>query len=187
MPLGLLKIQEEELADYIREISSGNETALAEFYSVYGRLILAQILSVVESRESAEEVLQDVLIAMVSHRGYIPIGNARGWLFKVIQNLSKKKAKEDYSMQEESLSENEDLPSGMDVSENVENAIDQIEAFECLDQIERQCVIMCVYGQMKLPQVAEILEMPYTNVCNKFYYAVRKLRKYYDERGNKRD
>lgn len=184
MPLGLLKIQEEELADYIREISSGNETALAEFYSVYGRLILAQILSVVESRESAEEVLQDVLIAMVSHRGDIPIGNARGWLFKVIQNLSKKKAKEDYSMQEESLSENEDLPSGMDVSENVENAIDQIEAFECLDQIERQCVIMCVYGQMKLPQVAAFLGIPYQKVRNKYDYAVKKLRKYYEERRN---
>ena len=47
-------------------------------------------------------------------------------------------------MQEESLSENEDLPSGMDVTENVENAIDQIEAFECLDQIERQCVYVCL-------------------------------------------
>ena len=88
-------------------------------------------------------------------------------------------------MQEESLSENEDLPSGMDVSENVENAIDQIEeAFECLDQIERQCVIMCVYGQMKLPQVAAFLGIPYQKVRNKYDYAVKKLRKYYEERRN---
>lgn len=183
----LFKISEEDLAEYIREISSGNEKALADFYDKYGGLILAQILSVVESRESAEEVLQDVLMSIVSHNQDIHIENARGWLIKVIRNLSKKKANKDLSQKEESLPENEKLPFYADISETVENSIDQIEAFECLDEVERQCVIMCVYGQMKLPQVAEILEMPYTNVCNKFYYAVRKLRKYYDERGNKRD
>lgn len=187
MPLRMFKIQEEELAQYIKDISSGNRTALLQFYRDYGRLLLAMILATVQSRESAEEVLQDVLMAIVSHKQDVPIDNARGWLFKVIQNLSKKKAKEDYQMQTEILSENEDIPSGEDISANIENAVEQIEAFECLDQVERRCVMMCVFGQMKLPQVAEFLGIPYKKVCNKYAYAVRKLRKYYEERGKQHD
>lgn len=185
--LEMFKIQEEELAQYIKDISSGNRTALLQFYHNYGHLIFAMILTTVKSRESAEEVMQDVLMAIVSHDQDVPIYNARGWLFKVIQNLSNKKAKEEYKTHNEKLSEDEDIPSEEDISENIENAVDQIEAFECLDRIERQCVMMCVYGQMKLPQVAEVLGIPYKKVCNKYAYAVRKLRKYYEERGDLHD
>ena len=182
MPLGLFKIQEDKLSNLIKEISSGNETALGQFYHDYGKMIFVSILAIVKSRESAEEVLQDVLMAIVTHKPDKNITNSGGWLFKVIQNLSKKKAKEDYSMETELLSENEDIPSTEDVSENIENSIDQIESLECLDPIEQQCIMLCIFNQMKLPDVAKSLGMPYKKVCNKYDYAVRKLRKYYEEK-----
>ena len=54
--MGIGKIQEEELSAYFKEISSGNEAALERFYEEYGRFMLTLILSIVKSRESAEEV-----------------------------------------------------------------------------------------------------------------------------------
>lgn len=121
-------------------------------------------------------------MSIVAHKPDKPIANARGWLFKVIQNLSKKKAKEDHLNKTELLPQNEDMSSRENVSENIENSIDQIDAWKCLDSIEQQCVIMCIFGQLKLPEVAKILGMPYKKICNKYDYAVRKLRKYYKER-----
>ena len=47
-----------ELSNFIKEISSGNEIALVQFYHDYEKLILASIQSIVKSRESAEEVIQ---------------------------------------------------------------------------------------------------------------------------------
>ena len=85
-------------------------------------------------------------------------------------------------METESLSDKETIQSGEDVQERIEDKVDQIEALKCLDQIEQQCVLMCVFGDMKLPQVAEVLGIPYDKVRNKYGYAVRKLRKYYGGR-----
>lgn len=180
--MGILKINEEELARYIKDISSGDEASLRSFYDNYGRLILAFILSIVNSIESAEGALQDVLMAIVTHQTDNYIKNPKAWLFKVILNISKRKAKQDYSVQAEQLPEDENIVSEDNFSESIENTVDQIESLKCLDEIEQQCVIMCVFGQMKLPQVAEILGMPYKKVCNKYDYAVRKLRKYYEKR-----
>ncbi len=175
-------LQEKELANYIKEISSGNESALRQFYEENGRWMLALILSIVQTRESGEEVLQDVMMSIVAYGSRRPISNAKGWLFKVIINASKKKAKEEHLMQTEVLAENEALSYEDEALERMENSVDQIEALQCLDSLEQQCVIMHVFGQFRLPQVAEILGMPYNRIRNKYTYAVSKLRKFYGER-----
>ena len=181
MLLGILKFQEEELSDYIKEISSGNEAVLRKFYDDYGQLILAMIRVYVKSKESGEEVLQDVLMAIVMHKSYIPITNAKAWLFKVIKNLSQKKAKEDWLMENEAVSENDEMISVDSISDHIDNSVDYIEALDALDEIEQQCVMLHIFYQMKLPQVAKTLGMPYKKVCNKYDYAIRKLKKYYEE------
>ena len=176
MRLRIVKFTEENLRKYIVEISVGNDKALEEFYDEYGRLLLALIFSIVKNRESAEEVLQDVLLAIVNHQSNIPIINAKSWLFKVVENLSKKKFAEDRAMQTEMLSEDEGVSFENDVSEKIENAVDQIESIGILNELEQQIVIMRVFGGMKLPQVAEYLNMPYKVVRNKYNYAVTKLK-----------
>lgn len=66
--------------------------------------------------------------------------------------------------------------------ELAENSVDQIEALKCLDELEQQCVIMHIFGQMKLPQVAKLLDLPYNKVRNKYQYAIGKLKTYYQGR-----
>jgi len=107
--LEFFNIDENELANYIKEISSGNEEALEEFYNTYGRAILALIFSVVRSNDSAEEVLQDVMMAIVNRNTDRSVRNAKYWLLKVIQDISKKKAMEDALLRSELLAENEDI------------------------------------------------------------------------------
>lgn len=180
--MGMLKFQEDDLKRYISEISAGNEAALEKFYDEYGRLLLALIFSIVKNRESAEDVLQDVLMAIVRHQTDKPIENARAWLLKVTKNISKKKAAEDKSMQTESLSENNNIIDQNSIEIDLESSVDQIEAINILDEFEQQVLIMCVFGEMKLPQVAQLLDLPYDKVRSKYDYAIRKLKKFYTER-----
>ena len=175
------KIQENELKKYMIDISKGNELALEQFYEKYGQLLLALIYSIVKNRESSEEALQDVLMAIVNRNADNPMENARGWLFKVIKNLSQKKAKEDWLMENEAVSENDEMISVDSISDHIDNSVDYIEALDALDEIEQQCVMLHIFYQMKLPQVAKTLGMPYKKVCNKYDYAIRKLKKYYEE------
>ena len=185
MTLGIFDIDEKELANYIKEISSGNEEALEQFYNTYGRAILTLIHSVVKSNDSAEEVLQDVLMAIVNRNTDRSVRNAKYWLLKVIQDISKKKAMEDALLRSELLAENEDISYNSNISEKIENGIDQIDALKYLDELEQQCVIMCVFWRLKLTQVAEVMGMPYKRVRFVYYYAIKKLRKYYEERNDK--
>lgn len=182
MLLVSFKIQENELKKYIIDISKGNELALEQFYEKYGQLLLALIYSIVKNRESSEEALQDVLMAIVNRNADNPMENARGWLFKVTENISKKKVKEDKLMHSESLSDYEDTLIGYDMTSNIEETVDQIEAIKILDEFEQEILIMCVFGQMKLPYIAEFLNMPYDKVRSKYDYAIRKLKRYYGGR-----
>ena len=174
-----IRLQEKELARYIKEISSGNKSALEQFYAENGRWMLAFILSSVKTRESAEEVLQDVMMSIVTYGSNKPIDHAKGWLFKVMVNAAIKKLKEDRSVSTEVLSENEMLSYEEEGLMYIENSVDQIEALRCLNDLEQQCVIMHIFGQMKLTQVAKILDRPYHQIRHKYTYAVSKLRKFY--------
>ena len=182
MLLVSFKIQENELKKYMIDISKGNELALEQFYEKYGQLLLALIYSIVKNRESSEEALQDVLMAIVNRNADNPMENARGWLFKVTENISKKKVKEDKLMHSESLSDYEDTLIEYDMTSNIEETVDQIEALKILDEFEQEVLIMCVFGHMKLPYIAESLNMPYDKVRNKYDYAIRKLKRYYGGR-----
>lgn len=182
MPLGISNLKETDLKRYLSEISAGDEEALEQFYDEYGRLLLALIFSIVKNRESAEEALQDVLMAIVRRQPDKPIDNVCAWLFKVTENISIKKAAEDKSMQTESLPENEDIIDEHSMENDLECAVDQIEAIQILDEFEQQVLIMCVFGEMKLTQVAGLLNLPYDKVRSKYDYAIRKLKKFYKER-----
>ena len=179
--LGLFDLPEKKLSNYINEISSGDQAALEEFYSLYGRTIYAIICSYVRSRESAEEVLQDVLMSIVMYGANNPITKPKSWLFSVIRNASVKRAEEDKKRQNEYLSEDSDTIPDSIVLEMVEDSVDQIQALHCLDDTERKCVLLCAVGGLKLPAVAEALELPYDRVRNIYYYALKKLRKYYEK------
>ena len=181
MPLSMEQLSEETLSSYITEISSGNEASLKCFYEENGRWMLAFIMSIVSTRESAEEVLQDVMMNIVLYGSKKPITNSKGWLFKVMVNAAKKKAKKESQMKETELTE-EILAQQNESLELAENSADQIEALKFLDELEHQCVIMHIFGQMKLPQVAKLLDLPYNKVRNKYQYAIGKLKTYYQGR-----
>ncbi len=181
MPLELFSVSNKELANYIKEISSGNEEVLEEFYRKYTQSMYTMIYSYVKSKESAEEVLQDVLMDIVTYGFRKPIKNAKAWLFKVIMNASVKKAMEDKKQQTESLSESEYTICDDYVFSMIEESIDQLESIKCLTPTEQNCVLLSVIGGLKLPEVSEIMDIPYEKVRNIYYYSLKKLRQYYEK------
>lgn len=173
---------DKELADYICQISSGNNDVLEEFYNKYARSMYALIYSFVRSKESAEEVLQDVLMAIVRYGFAKRIKNPKAWLYTVIKNISVKRVAEDNKMQTESLSDNEDMIIDGDVFRMSEDSFEQMEVLDILDQTEQQCIRLCVFWGFKLPKVARIMDIPYDRLRNIYYYSIKKLRKYYERK-----
>lgn len=179
MLLELFRTPEKELKSYIKEISSGNESVLEQFYNKYARSIYTLIFSYVDSKESADAVLQDVLISIVRCEPDKPIQNARAWILRVIKNASVNRVLKDKVSQADSGSGSGEIKDAL-VFKMVEDDIDRIDSLKCLSQIEQKCVLLCVIGGLKLPEVAGILNIPYDKVRNFYYYSLKKLRHYYE-------
>ena len=181
--MGLFKIPEKELANYIKEITSGSKEALEQFYSRYGRSVYTLIFAYVESKESAENVMHEVLMKIVRYGFNKPVKDTRQWLFDLIKNAAVKKAAEDKADKSGALRKNrEDTEDGF-VFKMLEDVIDDIDSLKCLDPTEQKCVLLHIVGGIKLPLVAEIIGFPYEKTRNMYYYAVKKMGQYYEREG----
>ncbi|HWK05596.1 MAG TPA: RNA polymerase sigma-70 factor [Puia sp.] len=86
-------------------ISEGDETAFSTCYSEYGRVLMPFLVRLVGSRDSAEEIIQEVFLKVWLYRDRLAeVDNPRSWLFRVAANTGrnwlKKKMLIEQKMQE---------------------------------------------------------------------------------------
>lgn len=113
-----------EQALFIR-IAEGDETAFSVCYAEYGRVLLPFLIRLVGSRDSAEEVIQEIFLKVWLYRDRLAeVENPKSWLFRVAANTGrnwlKKKMTDEQKMRQHqrqwdvpdsSLSEQVDLKS----------------------------------------------------------------------------
>lgn len=77
------------------EIAEGNETAFSELYTLMGNRLLKFAVSILHSREIAEEVVEDAFIKLWTNRVKITaIDNLPVYLYVAVKNLSLNKISE---------------------------------------------------------------------------------------------
>ena len=177
------KIQ--SLEQCIIDAVNGSEEALKCLYQNYSSAMFKFALSIVKNYNLAEDVMQDVFVNLIQYGQNSKIRNPKSWLFTIVRNQSLKVLKntdkivslEDYH-----------LDSAKDsVSDYINNSLENIEAFKCLDETELQIITLCVYGEFTQLQVSKILGLSYMKVRAKYNYAVKKLRKFYINGGDSCD
>lgn len=72
-------------ADLMTHIASGSQTALAQLYDLTCARVFGLILSVIDARASAEEVLQDTYVHVWSHAREFATyrGTASAWIAEI--------------------------------------------------------------------------------------------------------
>jgi RNA polymerase sigma-70 factor (ECF subfamily) len=71
-------------------ISEGDEGAFTTCYSEYGRMMMPFLTRLVGSRDSAEEIVQEVFLKVWLHRDRLAeVENPKGWLFRVAANAGR--------------------------------------------------------------------------------------------------
>ena len=88
-----------------KSISEGDEAAFATCYAEYGRMVMPFLLKLVGTRDSAEEVIQEIFLKVWLYRDRLAeVDSPRSWLFRVAANtgrswLKKKMASEQRQQQ----------------------------------------------------------------------------------------
>lgn len=74
-------------ASLVIRLAQGDEAALRDLYERLSRQVFSLALEMLQSRQDAEEVLQDVFVKLVSHNGFNPTyGSARAYIYTIARN-----------------------------------------------------------------------------------------------------
>lgn len=140
-----------------------------ELYRQHGPALLAYSTSLLGNRAGAEDVLHQVFLELLK-KAELPV-DPRPYLFKAVRNRTLNAFRGNARLQ--SLDGQEWLvkPAGM-----VEAALELEQAMRELPPEQREVVVMRIWGDMTLAEVASVLEIPENTAASRYRYALNKLR-----------
>lgn len=165
----------EDLA-VLKRVMEGSESALEELYQKYGVMLLTYVLHLVQDRHTAEDLIQEVFIAVWrSASRYRGQASVKTWLFKIahyqaVSWLRRHVQPEQKASTEERVHpdpENQAMDSWLKV---------QIQAaLAKLSPEHRAVVELTFYQGLSYSEIAEILDCPVGTVKSRMSYARRYL------------
>lgn len=169
-------LQKRKLDALMKRVTEGDNDAFCLLYEATAKGIFAFAYSYLGKREDAEDVTQETFFAAKRKAHlYRPGTDVRAWLFQIAKNLS---------LDELRKKKNSAAPLG-DALENtlsVKPQLTELDALTaCLDEAEREIVLLHAVWQYKHREIAELTGTPLGTVTWKYKKALAKLRDYLKE------
>ncbi len=141
-------------------IAGGDKSGAEVIYDIYGRMIYSLALQVLQSHEAAEDVVQEVLVAVMKHAAsYKKDTNPRAWVMAIARN----KAMDVLRSHREHLPEETIQNAEMVSRENVEESVLLADALASLGREERLLVNLKIYIGLSHKEIASVLEITESN------------------------
>ncbi len=151
------------------EFKRGDGPAFDELFARYKNAIYGYIRRRVDDPGRAEEIAQDVFLALVRHRnGYEVTASFRTYLYRIAMN----RIASEYRKQKERDPLPEETPAASDpaVVQQVRDALAQLEPHE------REIVLLREYQGLSYDEIAQVLDVPVGTVRSRLFRAKMALR-----------
>ncbi len=150
---------------------SRNQEVLG-WYDQHGPALLAYAVSLVGDRGTAEDLLHQLFLRLLGSSRVQP-GEARPYLFRAIRNAalnSRRATVRDVPLEEHRYGWLE-APA-----ELIEAGVALEKGLRELPQEQREVIVMRIWGEMKLEEIACIVEAPLNTVASRYRYGLARLR-----------
>ena len=179
-------ISDEELA---RQLQQGNEIALETIIARYHSKIFSYIYRMNKNYHSANDVTQEVFIKVCRNiKGYNAEYLFKTWLYTIASNTCKDYLKSAYVQKTipgfavaDNIRDYEDTPEEFLQKQDEREAI--IEVLNQLGDIHREVIVLRFYEDLKLEEIALILNIPVGTVKSRLSYGLHTLKRLLKERG----
>ncbi|MCL2847688.1 MAG: RNA polymerase sigma factor [Firmicutes bacterium] len=166
----------------MQNLKNGDIDALKGIYTIMNKSVYLLAYSILGS-EKAKDILQETFIKVAQNIKSYKANNASAWICKIARNLSyteytKSKRTVSIEVFEENL---------FDKNNNENLWIENIllrDAILTLDILEREAVILFALDKYKHREIAKILDKPVGTVKWLYSRAIKKLKKYMEEKNN---
>ncbi len=168
-------------AALVRAIAAGNARALDDLYARFGPGLLSYLTSIVNNRQLAEEVLQDVMLAVWNNAGsFRGDSKVRTWLLVIARNRAINMRRK-YTPPVVSLDDRFELSSSDTTPlERIERSSQRQllrQAINSLDASQREILDLVFFHQLSGQEVAAILGINAGTVKSRLSRAKDSLRR----------
>lgn len=166
-----------DLKDILVNLDNEN---LKKLYTNYKKPIFLFVLGIVKNYDLSEDITEEVFVRIMKYyKSYNKLKNPKTWIFTIAKNT----AYTYLSKKEELLFENEKLEIIFNKYNTIKNDTSLIieEYLSTLSDIERNIVILHIFGGLKHSEIAHILNMKSSQIRTKYSYALKKLKRRFYE------
>ena len=166
--------------DLLRAVASGDESALRTLYGRHGPRVLSYLIGKLGDRHLAEEVLQDVMVAVWKGAGsFRAEASVRTWLLSIARrraiSAQGRRKVNCVSLEEEMLVDSA-YPSNL--VERQEAVANMRVAFRRLSPDQRETLELVFYHGLTGPEAAQVLGVAPGTVKSRLYRARAALRRW---------
>ena len=152
------------------------EQNMEQLYQILYKPLFWFIFSIVKHYESAEDIIEEVFLKLMKyHKSYHPLQNPKTWIYTIAKNAAYTYLKEN----QDCIYDSDYLLQELHQYNQVQNEDSLIveEYLSYLEDLERQIVVMHLFGGLNHLEISKILNMTHSQVRSKYSYALKKLRK----------
>ena len=175
----------EDLESLLLGVAAEDSHSLEELYHRTRTAVYGLVLSYLKHPQDAEDVTQDAFVRIWdTAASYRPQGKPMAWIFTIVRNRCLQKLRErtrtadipsedwePYLQSRESITPEDRLLIGT--------------CMERLNQQERQIVVLHAVSGFRHREIAQLLQLPLPTVLSKYHRALKKLKKYVTEGGER--
>lgn len=173
-------VTDEEL---VQAMANGDQAAFEAFIHRFHGLLLGYLDRMLGNSDKAEDFVQETFIRLIRQlkQGKIP-EQIRPWLYRVASNICKDYWKsKGYRLEQNAVSEfleqKDERPAVIEIFERQETRKELLQTLNTLPEVQRQIVLLRFYQDLKLQEIAEVLEISLSSVKTQLYNALKKLKK----------
>lgn len=160
-----------ELKSYFNSIKNGNDEAFECIYNEMKTPVYTVIYRIINNKDVADEILQDVFVKLYFNPPDSSIKNIRSWIFTVAHNLSVDVLRREIKKSEVPKSEYINTPFD-------DSVFDISDALNLLDDTDRMIGVYHINADLKFKEISKILKMPTGSVLWRYYKVIDKMKKY---------
>ena len=158
-----------------RQLANGDSSAIDKIWEQYASDLFGYMISILCSRQDAEDVLQAVFIKIAQHRQSVAKAQSlKAYLFRIGRNEALNSIKRRHRQK---ALEAEAAWLQVNNTENKEYASKQlVAALASLPEEQRTVIVLKTYRKKTFREIAERLDLSENTTASRYRYGIEKLR-----------
>ncbi|MBR6616794.1 MAG: RNA polymerase sigma factor [Oscillospiraceae bacterium] len=163
-------MQKTDLTEHFSKLRNGDKSAFTEIYHELKRPVYTIALRIVQSKETAEDITQEIFMRLYASPPDASVRNPRAWCFQITRNLAIDLLKKQHEVQSPDTQDTFAPISDIELRMDLERAISHLPCEE------REILTLHLNGGLHFKEISKIVGLTLPSVYRRYQKALKSLR-----------